>query len=127
MENVFAKDPTKRLGGWLVRFKGMKIKFTIENELGKRLQEVLVNDEKINFEKVYKVASCEREGDPETVLCRIKNVKNNYKAGKLVHDVLEEYLAKNSPVSPKQEGRAIATDAPQTLLTQVNGINYQFR
>lgn len=27
LENVFASDPAKRFGGWLVRFQGMKIEF----------------------------------------------------------------------------------------------------
>ena len=41
---------------------------------------------------------------------------------------MEDYLAEFSPVSPKIEGRAIATDAPATLLTAVTpGVNYQFR
>jgi len=31
------------------------------------------------------------------------------------------------PVSPKIEGRAVATDAMATLLTQVEGVNYLFR
>ncbi|MCC6372820.1 MAG: 5'-nucleotidase C-terminal domain-containing protein [Bacteroidia bacterium] len=127
LENVFAKDPTRRLGGWLVRFQGMKIKFTIGNEMGKRLNEIKIGNKKIDLQKTYKVISCEREGDPETLLCRIKNVKNNHKLGALIHDVVEEYLAKQSPVSPQLEGRAVATDAPATLLTQVSGVNYQFR
>lgn len=127
LENVFAVDPTKRLGGWLVRFQGMKIKFTIANEMGKRLQEILVKGKKIDFEKVYKVVSCEREGDSDSLLCRIKNVKNNHKLGTLIHKAIEEYLEKHSPVSPKIEGRAVATDAPANLLTQVSGVNYQFR
>lgn len=35
---------------------------------------------------------------------------------------MEEYLAAHSPVAPKIEGRAVATDAPSTLLTQVLGL-----
>lgn len=127
LENVFSKDPAKRIGGWLVRFQGLRIKFTIGNDFGKRLQEVTVKGELLDKDKIYKVTSCEREGDPDSLLCRIKNVKNTKRAGFLVHDVLEEYLAKNSPVAPSVEGRAIATDAPATLLTQVKGANYQFR
>jgi S-sulfosulfanyl-L-cysteine sulfohydrolase len=128
LENVFAKDPTKRFGGWLVRFQGMKINFTIGKEYGKRLNSILIKNKPIDLTKVYKVVSCEREGDPENVLCRIKDVKNNHKLGILIHAVIEEYLAKHSPISPKIEGRAIATDASSTLLTQVEGnINYQFR
>ena len=127
LENVFAKDPTKRLGGWLVRFQGMKIKFTMAKNMGDRLEEILVAGQKIDLEKTYKVVSCEREGDPDTVLCRIKNVKNNHRLGELIHTTIEAYLQSHSPVSPVVEGRAVATDAPPNLLTQVSGVNYQFR
>ena len=128
MENVFAKDATKRFGGWLIRFNGMKIKFTIGNEMGKRLQEVIVNEKNLDPEKNYSILACEREGDPDSVLCRIKDVRNTRKLGYTLHMVIEEYLAKFSPVAPVQEGRAIATDAGSDLLTQVSGdINYEFR
>jgi 2',3'-cyclic-nucleotide 2'-phosphodiesterase (5'-nucleotidase family) len=127
IENVFSKDPAKRLGGWLVRFQGMKIKFTGANEKGKRLEEILVKGENLDPEKIYKVVSCEREGDPESLLCRIRDVKNNHRLGALIHDVIEEYLAKHSPVEPKVEGRVKATDISPELLTQVEGVNYQFR
>ena len=35
LQNAFAKDPSKRFGGWFVRFAGMEVNFTIGNELGK--------------------------------------------------------------------------------------------
>jgi 2',3'-cyclic-nucleotide 2'-phosphodiesterase (5'-nucleotidase family) len=127
MENVFAKDATKRFGGWLIRFSGMKIKFTMGNEMGKRLQEVKIKGKLVDLNKSYSIVACEREGDLESVLCRVKEVKNTRFLGYKLHDVLEEYLAQHSPVSPKVEGRAIATDAPADLLTQVEGVNYQFR
>jgi S-sulfosulfanyl-L-cysteine sulfohydrolase len=127
LENVFAKDPTKRFGGWLVRFQGMKIKFTIAKDIGERIQEITIKDAPLDENKIYTVAACERDGDPDSVLCRIKDVKNTEKTGYTLHQVMEEYLAKHSPVSPQIEGRAIATDAPSTLLTQVLGLNYQFR
>jgi hypothetical protein len=42
--------------------------------------------------------------------------------------VVADYLAEFSPVAPKLEGRAIATDADPELLTQIiPGLNYQFR
>ena len=127
MENVFAKDPTKRFGGWLVRFQGMKIKFTIGNEMGKRIQEILIKDKPLEEDKIYTLVACEREGDPDSVLCRIKDVKNTKRTGHTLHKIMEEYLAAHSPVAPKIEGRAVATDAPSTLLTQVLGVNYQFK
>ena len=127
LENVFAKDPTRRLGGWLVRFQGMRIRFTIAKETGSRLEEVLIKGQVLEAAKVYKVVSCEREGDPDSLLCRIKSVKNNHRLGTTMYKVMEEYFSEHSPVSPKLESRVVATDAAPTLLTQVDGINYQFR
>lgn len=126
IENVFSKDPTKHFGAWLIRFQGMKIKFTIKNEPGKRLNEVIIKGKKVNRKKLYSILACEREGDPENILCRFKNVKNPRKAGYTLHQVMEEYLQIHSPVSPKIEGRAEATDAAATLLTQSMGVDYQF-
>ncbi|CAN5513132.1 hypothetical protein BH10BAC1_BH10BAC1_18110 [soil metagenome] len=73
------------------------------------------------------MVACERDGDPDNMLCRMKNVQNHVAQNIKLHNVLEEYLAKFSPVSPKIEGRAIATDALPTLLTSVEGMSYQFR
>jgi hypothetical protein len=47
--------------------------------------------------------------------------------GLTLHDVIIDYLRENSPVSPKIEGRATATDEAQTLLTQLRGTTYEFR
>jgi len=127
IENVFAKDPSKHFGGWLIRFQGMKIKFTIKNEPGKRLQEVMVKGKNIKRKKTYSILACERDGDPDNILCRFKNVKNPRRLGYNLHQVMEEYLEIHSPVSPKIEGRAIATDIANTLLTQSMGVNYQFK
>ena len=41
--------------------------------------------------------------------------------------VMEEYLAIHSPIAPRQENRATATDQPSTLLTQLQGTTYEFR
>ncbi|HQW44878.1 MAG TPA: bifunctional metallophosphatase/5'-nucleotidase, partial [Chitinophagaceae bacterium] len=71
--------------------------------------------------------ACEREGDPDDTLCRIEKVKNPKRSGVLMHNVIEEYLAAKSPVSPKLEMRATATDQPHTLLTQLQGTTYEFR
>lgn len=128
LENVFASDPTRRFGGWLVRFKGMNIRFSINKPMGSRLEEVKIGKKKIDFEKVYTIVSCEREGDPDTIMCRIKDVKNRVRTGVNTHEAFEEYLKVKSPVAPVQEGRAVATDASATLLTQITkGVNYEFR
>ncbi|HNU14243.1 MAG TPA: 5'-nucleotidase C-terminal domain-containing protein [Chitinophagaceae bacterium] len=127
LQNAFAKDPSKRFGGWFVRFAGMEVNFTIGNEFGKRVNWVKIKGETLDLSKEYSIVACEREGDPDDTLCRIEKVKNPKKLGVLMHKVIEEYLATHSPVSPKLEMRATATDQPHTLLTQLQGTTYEFR
>ncbi len=127
LQNAFAKDPSKRFGGWFVRYNGMEVNFTIGNEFGKRINSVKVGGEPIDLTKEYSIVACEREGDPDDTLCRIEHVKNPKKSPLLMHDVIIEYLKQHSPVAPKIEGRANATDEPQTLLTQLKGTTYEFR
>jgi 2',3'-cyclic-nucleotide 2'-phosphodiesterase (5'-nucleotidase family) len=127
LQNAFAKDPSKRFGGWFVRFSGMEVNFTVGNEFGKRVNWVKVNGSPLDLERLYSVVACEREGDPDDTLCRIEKVKDTKMLGANLHQVIEEYLSEHSPVAPKLENRATATDQPSTLLTQLQGTTYEFR
>ena len=44
-----------------------------------------------------------------------------------VKNILKDYLAANSPVTPQPPMNAKVLDAPQTLLSQVSGVDYVFR
>ena len=127
LRNVFSKDPAKRFGGWVVRFKGMEVVFTMNNSFGSRVQSIKVKGEPLDKNRTYSILACEREGDPDDTLCRIEKVKNPKVTTLTLHDIMREYLAKFSPVSPKIEGRIKATDAPSTLLSQLEGYDYEFR
>lgn len=127
LQNAFAKDPSKRFGGWFVRYNGIEVNFTIGNEFGKRVNSVKVAGAPIDLTKEYSIVACEREGDPDDTLCRIEHIKDPKKSPYLMHDVIIEYLKDHSPVAPKIEGRAVATDEPATLLTQLKGTSYEFR
>ncbi|MBC6490244.1 bifunctional metallophosphatase/5'-nucleotidase [Flavihumibacter stibioxidans] len=127
LQNAFAKDPAKRFGGWVVRFNGMEVNFTIGNELGKRVNWINVGGKPVDMNKQYRFIACEREGDPDTTICRVEGVSQPKKMGATLHKVIEEYLAVHSPISPKLEGRCTATDAPNSLLTQLMGVGYEFR
>jgi 2',3'-cyclic-nucleotide 2'-phosphodiesterase (5'-nucleotidase family) len=126
LNNVFAKNPAERFGGWVVRMKGMKLNFTMNNDLGKRLNWVTVNNEPIDLNRSYKVCTCEREGDPDNVLCRLGEVQKPTLLGFDMHQTIIEYLKVHSPISPQVEGRVTATDAPPTLLSQLEGFGYEF-
>jgi len=127
LQNAFAKDPSKRFGGWVVRFKGMEVNFTIGKEAGKRVNWIKVGGKPLDLEKIYSFVACERDGDPDTTICRVEGVSEPKRLGTTLHSVIEEYLNIHSPIAPKLEGRCTATDAPNTLLTQLMGFGYEFR
>ncbi|HEX6335152.1 MAG TPA: 5'-nucleotidase, partial [Flavisolibacter sp.] len=127
LENAFAKDISKRFGGWFVRFAGMQVNFTIDRPYGSRVNWVLIGGKPLEPGKDYRIAACEREGDPDDMLCRMEQVKEQHTTGVLMHRLIEEYLAYKGTVSPVMEQRATATDAPHTLLTQLRGTSYAFR
>lgn len=127
LENVFAKDASRRFGGWLIRFKGMAIEFKAFEPLGKKVQKVEISGAPLDLKKTYSFSACEREGDPDDVLCRMKGVKNTRTLDYTLHDAMKEYLAANSPVTPTLRQSAKILDAPQTLLSQVWGVDYEFR
>jgi len=127
LENTFSKDPIRRFGGWFVRFKGLSVTFTIANPTGERLRDVAIQGQPLIPSQRYSILGCERDGDPDGTVCRIANVANTRRVGAKVHQVLTEYLAAHSPVAPVIEGRAVATDAPADLLSQLEGTGYRFR
>ena len=105
----------------------MTVTFKAFEEMGKRVQEVKVAGQPLDLNKVYSICACERDGDPADMLCRIKGVANAKNTAHTLHSVMRNYLAKNSPVSPVPPLSAKVLDAPQTLLTQVYGVDYEFR
>ena len=125
LNNVFAKDVSRHLRE-VVTFKGMKVEFKTFEEMGNRVKSITVKGEKLHAEKMYIVSACDWEGDPETMLCRIRNVKEGTNTAFTLHEVMKEYLAVNSPVTPTPERNAIILDAPSTMLTQVYGVDYKF-
>ena len=127
LNNVFAKDASERLGGWVIKFKGMEIEFNAFGEKGKRVQKVTVKNQPLDLEKIYTICACERDGDPDDMLCRIKGVQNAHNTPHTLHSIMKEYLKENSPVTPTPPMAAKILDAPQSILTQVTGVDYQFR
>lgn len=126
LENAFAKDPAKRFGGWVVRFAGMHVNFSIEKTKGNRINSMKVKGKPVDMNKTYTFVACERDGDPDTTICRVHDVAAPKLLGTTLHKVIEEYLAKHSPIAPKLEGRAIASDSEPNLLTQLQGVGYEF-
>jgi S-sulfosulfanyl-L-cysteine sulfohydrolase len=126
LNNVFAEKAENRFGRWVVKFKGMEVTFNAFGPEGRRVQSVTVAGKPLETGRAYSVLACEREGDPEDMLCRMKNVKEAKNTAHTLHSALTDYLKANSPVTPTPKGNAVALDAPKTLLSQVTGVDYQF-
>jgi 2',3'-cyclic-nucleotide 2'-phosphodiesterase (5'-nucleotidase family) len=127
LNNVFAKDASKRFGGWVVKFKGMEVSFNAFAEMGKRVQSVTIKGKALENDALYSILACERDGDPADMLCRMKGVLDAQNTDATLHTLMIEYLAANSPVTPTPGKNAKILDAAETLLTQVSGVDYQFR
>lgn len=127
LNNVFAENAAERFGGWVIKFKGMEVSFRAFAEKGKRVQEIKVKGDLLDADKTYSICACERDGDPMDMLCRIKGVKEAANTQYTLHIVMKNYLAANSPVTPTPPQAAKILDAPATLLTQVRGVDYEFR
>jgi 2',3'-cyclic-nucleotide 2'-phosphodiesterase (5'-nucleotidase family) len=126
LNNVFAKNAAERFGGWVIKFKGMEVSFNAFGENGKRVKEVKVGGKPLEADKIYAICACERDGDPDDMLCRIRNVKDTKNTPYTLHQVMRNYLAANSPVTPEPPHAAKILDASPQLLTQVTGVDYQF-
>lgn len=124
--NVFAQNPTERFGGWFVRFSGMEVRFNSTAEKGNRVESVLINGKPLEINKMYTISACTREGDPDDMLCRMRNVQDVETQPFTMHEAVMEYLEKFSPVSPIIDGRAIATDLGPINFSTMPGTNYQF-
>ena len=127
LNNVFAKDASKRFGGWVIKFKGMEVSFKAFAEMGKRVQSATIKGKELDPDKLYSILACERDGDPADMLCRMKGVADAKNTTSTLHTVMLEYLKVNSPITPTPPHNAKILDAPDTLLSQVTGVDYQFR
>lgn len=127
LENVFAKEAANRFGGWVVKFDGLEVTFNAFKPLGEKIVSLTAEGEPIDNEKYYTICACERDGDPEDVLCRIKGVKDTHSLDYTLHTAVIDYLKAFSPVTPTPKKRIRILDGIQELLSQVWGVNYEFK
>ncbi|MCX7720552.1 MAG: bifunctional metallophosphatase/5'-nucleotidase [Dictyoglomus thermophilum] len=90
----------------ILQVAGIKVKYDMRRPVGSRVIEVLIKDEPLDPNKVYRVVTNDflaAGGDKFTAFTRGKNITY----GDMLRDVFVEYLKKHSPISPKVEGRSI--------------------
>lgn len=126
LHNVFSENPMERFGGWMVRFSGMTVKFNANAEKGSRVQEILVDGVPIQDDKLYTMSACRREGETMDMLCRMPGTVDTEIMEYTIHDVMAEYLKHKGTVAPIRDGRAVALDLGDNVLSQLPGTDYHF-
>lgn len=118
VDHVFAEDPRRLFGGWMPRVSGMTVRFRTDRPRGQRVIALTVNGEPLDDDRTYAIAACEREGDTEDALCRIRGVADARTLEIDVHEAVRRQLAARGPIRAVNGGRVIAEDLPPRVLSQ---------
>lgn len=118
LDHVFADDPRRMFGGWVVRMAGVKVRFRATAPEGKRLVSFHVGDKPLDDDATYTVASCQREGEGIDVICRMKNVAEPRVLDFEIHDAVRAYFAKHGPVGGAPKQAILAEDLPPRVFSQ---------
>lgn len=127
LNNVFSPNAEEVFGGWVVRFAGMRVRFVSTAPMGRRVTSVVIGGEELDPQREYRVAACERDGDPDDVLCRLQNARDPELLGFTLHEAVEEFLAQQGTVAYGLEGRCVAEDLPEQVFGQASIEGYEFR
>jgi hypothetical protein len=115
---VFASDPSHLFGGWLPRVSGMSVRFRVDAPMGRRVVSIMVGGRPLDPARQYTVTACEREGDADDTLCRIRGVEDARVIGVDNHDVVRAYLARHPQLSVSDQHRVEAVDRPREMYSQ---------
>ncbi len=99
LDNVIAEDPYLQLGGDMIRFSGMEIKYNTKKPLGERIKILKIGGKPFDQKAMYKVVSAagQIQNHPKGV--------NKKDTGKVAVETLIDYIKKNSPISSKPDDR----------------------
>lgn len=118
LENVFSRDPNRLFGGWLPRCDGITCDFKIHNPAGERLQQIEVDGEPIDPNRMYTLAAGHREGAPEGNVHRVQGCELTRTIGMTTHDAVERYLKLHSPIRSDGRFNVRCLDCPGILRSQ---------
>ena len=118
LELVFSRDAWKLSGGWGPRFAGMEVRFAAFAKAGQRLREVNINGAPLDDNRRYRIAGCDRPGEPETTIWRLKGTEAPTRLDVGIHQAMRAYLAKHPRIAPVRQGRARAVDPPAQVFSQ---------
>jgi 2',3'-cyclic-nucleotide 2'-phosphodiesterase (5'-nucleotidase family) len=102
LEHVFAHDPYHQMGGYVKRMLGLNLYVKIENDTGQRIQQLFVQDQPVQIDKLYTAAFVTAQGVP-----------HKYGTGRRDLDIhaieaLQHYFARTTPIEANLRGTVVA-------------------
>ena len=99
IDNVLNEDPYLQLGGDMVRFAGMQVRYDESKPLGNRLVEILVGGKPLDLQKDYAIASANTQFHTAPGAEKVRDT------GKIAVEELIRYIEKTTPIAPKLDDR----------------------
>lgn len=117
LNEVFGKDPYGQRGGWGPRVSGMEVRIRLGAPRGERVVWMKVNGRDVRDEDRFTVASCDRPGDSDDMLCRFPGATETKILDKSIQQAMLAYFQKHRVVTP-EEGRVTAEDIDGRVWSQ---------
>ena len=101
IDNVLNEDPYLQLGGDMVRFAGMKVRYVERKPFGQRIVSVQIGGKPMDMKKDYAVVSA------NTQFQNAPGVKEVKDTGKIAVEELIRFIEKTSPIAPQLDDRIL--------------------
>lgn len=118
LENVFSQDPERLFGGWLPRISGLNVQFRKQSAPDQRVERLLVNNEPIQADKMYRIAAGHSPGAPAANIHRVPGCQLIRKMEASTHDAVRKYLQTHSPILSERDSHVRCIDCPGIIRSQ---------
>lgn len=99
IDNVLNKDPYLQLGGDMVRFAGMQVRYDAQKPFGARIVSIWIGGRPIEMKKKYAIVSANTQFQNAPGVDEVKDT------GKIAVEALIRFIEKISPIAPKLDDR----------------------
>ena len=99
IDNVLNEDPYLQLGGDMVRFAGMRVRYNESSPMGSRIVELHIGDKPVDLKRDYAIVSA------NTQFQTAPGVKDVQDTGKVAVEELIRFIESTSPIAPTLDDR----------------------
>ena len=99
IDNVLNEDPYLQLGGDMVRFAGMEVRYKESNSIGKRIEAIKVGGRPLDLQKKYAIVSA------NTQFQNAPGVEGVHDSRRIAVEELIRYIERQQTIAPRLDGR----------------------